>query len=143
MTAATRPWNERTDPDSISPHRPAWMRQAACYGLNDDTFYPPHGMRGRARETWISDAVKICNRCPVLEECQAQAGTESWGIWAGQLIEADRVRDNDRHTTRPCRECNQQFVPDHGGTRYCDDDCRDTAARRVGKASRDRKRVAA
>lgn len=62
-----------------------WRQQAACAGTETDMFFPPHGMRGQARDKWIADAKKVCAQCVVRLECAAYAAEfpERYGIWGG------------------------------------------------------------
>ena len=65
---------------------PAWMRAAACRGMPPARFYPPPG-------TPADDALAICARCPVRDECDRHATEtgEEHGIWGGRL-ETERTR---------------------------------------------------
>jgi WhiB family redox-sensing transcriptional regulator len=54
----------------------SWRLRAECSG-QEDVFF----QGGRAK----NDAIKICSRCDVREECLEFALTmgENWGIWGG------------------------------------------------------------
>lgn len=75
-----------TDNRNVYPIRPAvttgWLDHAACRGEDVDLFFPSTGADGQhaARE-----AKRICARCPVRDECLADAvgNRELWGIRGG------------------------------------------------------------
>lgn len=65
--------------DLIEP--PAWMADAACAGVDTETFYPdfkdPDAIRA---------AKRYCHACPVIERCLQYALAEPVdraGIWGG------------------------------------------------------------
>ena len=62
-----------------------WRSAAACAGLGTAVFYDP-----RARS--IATAKRICDGCPVVDDCAERARTvgEQFGIWGGQT-EAERA----------------------------------------------------
>lgn len=63
---------------------PAWTEQALCAQTDPDEFFPEKG--GSTRQ-----AVAICRRCPVREQCldYALEHGERFGIWGG-VSERDR-----------------------------------------------------
>ncbi|MEW6155716.1 MAG: WhiB family transcriptional regulator [Actinomycetota bacterium] len=65
---------------------PAWMWAAACRGMPPARFYPPPGVSA-------DDALAVCARCPVRDECDRHATetAEEHGIWGGRL-EIERTR---------------------------------------------------
>lgn len=65
--------------------RPDWHKRAACRGLTE-LFFPSRGRNATLRE-----AKQICEGCPVVAECRAQAlaNAEHFGIWGGT---SDRQR---------------------------------------------------
>ncbi|MER6434663.1 WhiB family transcriptional regulator [Streptomyces sp900105245] len=75
---------------SITEHKNSclkdWPDQAACASTQIDPgiFYPPE-RRGAPGGDRIRAAKKICQKCPVSEQCLAAAlsGAEEHGIWGG------------------------------------------------------------
>lgn len=56
-----------------------WQQHAACKGLTH-LFFPRNGVANRA--------LKLCARCPVIEQCRQEAADlhsrgDLHGIWAG------------------------------------------------------------
>lgn len=76
------------DDDSLAAaflllERPAWHREAACRGSDPAVFYPERS------ETTV-DAKRICEDCPVSQDC-AEAGLyELYGVWGGTTGRARR-----------------------------------------------------
>jgi WhiB family redox-sensing transcriptional regulator len=72
------------------PHDPAppdhWQREAACYGIDPDLFFP-------TSEEEAGDALDLCSACAVRETCLAWAlkNGERYGVWGG-LTEQQRRR---------------------------------------------------
>ena len=66
------------DFESVTPNRPAWMRRAACAGVEVDVFFP--GPRASGEQ-----ARRLCATCPVRAECLAFAVDDrtTVGIWGG------------------------------------------------------------
>ncbi len=64
-----------------------WKQHAACRGMDPDLFYPERG--GDSIEHH-REAVAVCNRCPVRQECAAYGMRERWGIWGGMSYHARR-----------------------------------------------------
>lgn len=61
----------------LAMQRPAWMRSAACRGMDTSTWFP-----GRGRST--RQAIETCEVCPVRSECRSWAiEHDEVGIWAG------------------------------------------------------------
>ena len=71
-----------------------WREQAACKGLPVNMFYPERGEDSR-------DAKTVCDACPVLDDCLADAMRhhEHHGIWGG-LSERERRYVNTGHLVR-------------------------------------------
>ncbi|MEQ1699770.1 MAG: WhiB family transcriptional regulator [Ilumatobacteraceae bacterium] len=68
----------------------AWMGLAACKG-HTPLFFPPKAERPQARERREAKARRICNTCPVIDECRQFAREHhEYGFWAGESEE-------DRH----------------------------------------------
>ena len=67
MTQVVEP--ERTDGthlERIAQRSPAWVHDAECRDISVDVFFPGPGERAR-------EALEVCGRCPVREECLAEA----------------------------------------------------------------------
>lgn len=77
-----------------------WRADAACLGTDPALWFPKHaaGPPAQARALRITRA--ICGRCPVREECLAEALNREReadaGIWAGTTpMERARLRGPD------------------------------------------------
>ena len=72
--------------DAKSATNEQWQDRALCAQTDPEAFFPEKG--GSTRE-----AKKICQRCPVRNECleYALANDERFGIWGG-LSERERRR---------------------------------------------------
>lgn len=73
---------------------PEWMADAACAGMDPDTFFP-HDTDG------ATAAKAICRRCDVQIECLAYAleQDEKLGIWGGMgQRQRERIRRNRKTT---------------------------------------------
>lgn len=59
-----------------------WIDQAACQGEDEDTFYPP---AGPLYDSKVAEALAICARCNVREECLTDALQmgDTYGIKGG------------------------------------------------------------
>lgn len=59
-----------------------WKEDAACAGINDDTFFPQSNSLEDA-----AGALEICRRCPVVQECGEYALNLNIreGIWGGMI----------------------------------------------------------
>jgi WhiB family redox-sensing transcriptional regulator len=68
-----------------------WQLAGACRGVDPRLFFHPDGERGVSRSRRDTAAVKICEGCPVLEQCRAHGLSvrEQYGVWGG-LTEDDR-----------------------------------------------------
>ena len=68
-----------------------WQRLGACVGMDLTVFYHPDGEKGRARTKRINEAKKVCEPCPVIEQCRTFAldTKEPYGVWGG-LSENER-----------------------------------------------------
>ena len=62
-----------------------WADEAACAGQNAEWWFPAEVGRRRTRYGDDSVAKRICNTCPVLEQCLTHALThdETDGVWGG------------------------------------------------------------
>ncbi len=68
--------------DVVVPDPPAWHAQAACRGVDDQTWRAFFPDKGRPADL----ALLVCARCPVTDDCLAYALTEELddGIWGGR-----------------------------------------------------------
>jgi WhiB family redox-sensing transcriptional regulator len=75
----------RNLPDDPAPPD-HWQREAACYGIDPDLFFP-------TSEEEAGDALDFCSACGVRETCLAWAlkNGERYGVWGG-LTEQQRRR---------------------------------------------------
>lgn len=73
------------DPSLPSPGtRPSWMSEAICSG-NTRLFFPPLAERPQARARREAKARRICESCPVLEDCRWYARlNREYGYWGGE-----------------------------------------------------------
>jgi WhiB family transcriptional regulator, redox-sensing transcriptional regulator len=72
---------EASDPPSLLEllERPAWMRQAACRGMDVSMFVTERGQSTQPGKV-------ICADCPVRAECEPYAvgaGQDLHGVWGG------------------------------------------------------------
>lgn len=71
----------------------SWRDEAACRDHSTDLFFPPDphddddkdGPRRRETRRMYRQAIRICNSCPVKQECLDYAldFPEPFGIWGG------------------------------------------------------------
>jgi WhiB family redox-sensing transcriptional regulator len=71
----------------------SWRKEAACRGHSSDLFFPPDplddededGPRRRETRRMYRQAIRICNSCPVRQECLDYAldFPEPYGMWGG------------------------------------------------------------
>lgn len=73
------------------------MRQAACIGMTD-LFFPAEGERETDRDRRESQACEICDRCPVIQQCNTFRLTRACtgGVLAGVLPGARRRRRKEQ-----------------------------------------------
>lgn len=72
-----------------------WQLKAGCRDHSTRTFFPPHRLRGRSRARAEDAAKRICQPCPVRDQCLRYAleSGEPYGVWGGLTpIERFRVR---------------------------------------------------
>ena len=69
-----------------------WQLFAACRGLDVEIFYHPAGERWHQKNERITQAKRICQRCPVIHQCATWAlrTREPYGVWGG-LSETERA----------------------------------------------------
>lgn len=78
-----------------------WMHDAACRGLETETFFP-----WKMTDHQAATAVSTCNRCPVQTECARYAiiNNIEYGIWGGLSPRARREIASSRSTKDRARE---------------------------------------
>lgn len=74
-----------------------WMRHAACRGLDTNIFFPDRGDDYRP-------AKRICNECPVREQCLEYSFEipQVIGIWGG-ITGKERRKEKARRNTTPTK----------------------------------------
>lgn len=74
-----------------------WQALGSCNTMDPEFFFHPEGERGGPRRRRIERAKRICQSCPVLEECReyALAHREPYGVWGG-MSEEERTRENSK-----------------------------------------------
>lgn len=62
-----------------------WQLDGLCRGYESSVFFHPEGERGRARTSREQNAKRVCNECPVLQQCRSHAleANEPYGVWGG------------------------------------------------------------
>lgn len=78
-----------TEPLAVPGRAPAaeWMDDAACKGRTP-LFFPPKAERPQARERREAKARRLCNACPVIDQCRTYAReNHEYGFWAGESEE--------------------------------------------------------
>jgi len=81
----------------IPPASIAWMRFAACAGVDPDLMFPERGQSAAPGKA-------VCDGCPVRAPCLDHALThhENWGVWGGTSEkERRRMRRTRRETAKP------------------------------------------
>jgi WhiB family redox-sensing transcriptional regulator len=73
---ADRPWAGGLPGLEELLERPAWQQQAACRGMDPNTFFPGVGDDQ-------TEAKGICAGCIVREACLAFSRPQDEGIWGG------------------------------------------------------------
>lgn len=71
----------------FSSSRP-WVRRAACAGMPVEDFYGECGSvynkpKPGLKALW-DEAKKVCQTCPVLQECRRDSLGEEFGVWGGR-----------------------------------------------------------
>jgi WhiB family redox-sensing transcriptional regulator len=77
--------------DELAPIS-VWRFKGACLTADPELFFHPDQERGPARAAREAEAKKVCDRCPVIEQCAqwALATRQSYGVWGG-LTEDERA----------------------------------------------------
>lgn len=114
--------------------RPDWHALAACRGADPSLFFPKPGDTRTVRA-----AQRICDGCPVKEQCRDFGLGEQAGIWGGltgkQRVQVRRMRGDGRPGPRPgrtapkdhrceCEACGSSFWAAKPGSRFCSNACR-------------------
>lgn len=79
----------------IIGERPEWQHHAACNGLPVDWWFPERGQDTAA-------AKRVCNTCPVINNCATYAIDLSmrFGIWGGIAEKKRRLIKHTNHINR-------------------------------------------
>lgn len=62
-----------------------WQLQGACRGHDSAVYFHPDGERGHARENRERNAKKVCETCPVLQQCREHALSIASSQQAGSI----------------------------------------------------------
>jgi WhiB family transcriptional regulator, redox-sensing transcriptional regulator len=64
---------------------PSWQAQAHCTGVGHDMYFGNEHEQPTMSIKQVRNAAKLCDVCPVFEECFTHALTvrEEYGVWAG------------------------------------------------------------
>ena len=90
-----------------------WQRGAACAGARRDLFFPNED------ELVNPEALKICRRCPIKEDCLEWALThEERGIWGG-LTEEQRIAITRKRHRVKCPDCRSTNVVEEDHSAVC------------------------
>jgi WhiB family transcriptional regulator, redox-sensing transcriptional regulator len=86
----------------LDEHRPGWHAQAACAGIDTETFFPS-GSTGTALNQ-IERAKAVCAICPVCSQCLDYAldTGQTDGVWGG--LDPDQRRAEHRRRSRRRRD---------------------------------------
>lgn len=70
---------------SLSDLYPAWQEDAHCAGTGHDMYFGNETEQPTMSIKQVRNAAKLCDVCPVFEECLRHALTwrEEYGVWAG------------------------------------------------------------
>lgn len=82
---------------------PGWRRRAECSGMDTELFFPERG-RGKPRlSVQIADAIVVCHRCPVREDCLAEhlIYRDKISIAGGMTGRARKRMIEDKETAQP------------------------------------------
>lgn len=66
-----------------------WQYEGACRDADPESFFLDPNMRGLNKKTKELNAIKVCNTCPVKQECldHALSVPEYFGVWGGMTEE--------------------------------------------------------
>jgi WhiB family redox-sensing transcriptional regulator len=62
-----------------------WQYKGACKSMDTEIFFLEDRVRGSEKQKREREALKICNKCPVIQEClkHALSVPEMYGVWGG------------------------------------------------------------
>jgi len=103
--SAAGPWELNV---KLRLYNRTWVRQAACYGVNPDVFFPEDNNIHTSNK---DEAIKICQSCPVRLDCliwSIKSGEDN-GIWGGTSAK-DRRRLRRHYPNGMTREQMVQFL---------------------------------
>jgi WhiB family transcriptional regulator, redox-sensing transcriptional regulator len=86
--------------------RPDWLNDAACKGMDPAIFAPwPASVSISLQAPALADGAKrICARCPVTAECEADGKGDSFSVRGGKTPSERR-----KAGTFPCPTCGMSF----------------------------------
>ena len=100
-----------------------WKTQGACVG-NPSYFWFSDIAAEQAR------AIRVCNACPVVEQCKEYALTHrEYGVWGGLTEAARRRAQRGKPMVKivVCHKCHGRYERDFyavSKSKYCSDKCR-------------------
>lgn len=69
-----------------------WRADSECLKVHPKTMFPTP-----IHKDLVQQAIDVCNRCPVIEQCRVVSVNEPFGVWAGVLRGGSKqIRDNER-----------------------------------------------
>lgn len=83
-------------PDPVADQ--SWRQLGECVGMDPDFFYPSE-IEGRATNSFVAEAQRVCAGCPVRAACGEYAirANEKQGVWGGlSAVERRRIRSRRR-----------------------------------------------
>ena len=84
-----------------------WRAESACLNTDPDVFFPV--AVGTAAGKLVTRALRICDGCPVKQQCldYAMRSGEKDGIWGG-ITPEERIRARRARNRRPARRAWQE-----------------------------------
>lgn len=82
-----------------NPNTTGWLDFAACRDSDPEAFFPAAVAGSAPYAMDLTVVRRICAFCPVLNECDAAANGEHYGVWAGVDHGAPAVLRNVQRTT--------------------------------------------
>lgn len=83
-----------------------WRDDAACRGEDTRRWFPTY-------ETDARPAIRVCESCPVIDECRAEIEStprgQRHGVWAGKLWTERLPKQPRPPRVVTCRECGTVF----------------------------------
>lgn len=109
----------------ITPRRPlpsSWKEQAACHGMDLTLFFGDEGAaRPAMRRSVLRRAKEVCDECPVVRECLANAlENDERGVWGGTsrrqrkvwLVQISKGERTIEEVVDECHPIHQSSPPD-------------------------------